>query len=255
MAKRKNPLAKPGQLAKIGGTLASLRVLQRLAMHFLSNDTYVMSKEFSLAVEARTLTGKNVKRLRAAGTTPAVVYGHGVQPTAISFGSAEFSRMFREAGTSSLIYLQLGKQRVPTLVHDVQRDPVRGDITHVDFHAVSLTEKTTAQVHLEFTGEAPAVKTFGAIVNIITHEVEVEALPQDLPESIVVDLTKLEAADSAIHAGELALPKGVALMDIDADAVIVSVSVPVAEAEETEAAVIPEGGVEAVAQKEEGKAE
>ncbi len=206
-----------------------------------------------LAVQPREITGKKVEALRKEGLIPAELYGHGVKNVHLVVPAKEFNKVFKRAGSSTMITLDLGKDKMPAMIHDVLRDSVRDDILHVDFYQVRLDEKITTRVPLEFIGEAPAVKEKNAIINKSLAEVEVEAFPQDIPHTIIVDLSVLSDIDQSIYMKDIVLPKGVTT-DIEGDTVVATATKPISE-EELAAAAAPADVSEVKVESEEKKAE
>jgi large subunit ribosomal protein L25 len=184
-----------------------------------------------LILQATKRTNEKPADVRAAGRIPAVFYGFGKESTPISVPGVEFIKLFREAGETTAITLDMGTEKVSALVHDMQRDPVTGTPTHVDFLVVDMNKEAEVAVPIEFTGLAEAEKLGLGVVMKIMHEVEVRALPADLPHSIEVDVTPLATLSDAIHAKDLALPKGVTLVT-DGEEVVASVAAFVEEKEE-----------------------
>jgi large subunit ribosomal protein L25 len=167
---------------------------------------------------------------------PAVVYGARVENTSISVPSVDFKKAFKEAGESSTIILDLEGKKIDVLIHDVQVDPVRGFPIHIDFLAIDMNKKITVAIPLEFTGVAPAEKEgLGSLMKVL-HEVEVEALPKDLPHSILVDVTSLVTLANQIHVKDIVLPAGVKMIT-DSEEVVALVAAAKAEKEEPEAPV------------------
>lgn len=147
--------------------------------------------------------------LRKAGRVPAVLYGPKEPSTPISIGEADFTKLFKVAGESSVIEIKgLGDVK-EALVYEVDADPVTGKIRHVDFYAIEKGKPIEVDVPLEFVGEAPAVKELGGILMKVLHELKIEVLPKNLPHSIVVDVGSLKDFESQIHVKDLALPEGV----------------------------------------------
>jgi len=199
-----------------------------------------------LKATRRTVIGKQVRALRRAGEMPAILYGHNVEPTAISMNAKEVTKTLARVSASSLVTIDLDGKEYPTLVRERQREPIKGVITHIDFQAVSLTEKIRANVSIVLTGASPAVKDFSAILVTTLNELEVEALPQDLPERIVVDIAKLEKIGDGIHVSDLVLSDKVHIVS-GTDEMIVLAAAPKTEVEEvapTEAEVAVEEGAE-----------
>ena len=147
--------------------------------------------KITLKSEKRELFGRKVKRLRKAGKIPANIFGKKIKSEAVSIDNKEFIEVFEKAGETQIIDLT-GK---PVLVSNTQVDPISGEYLHIDFRQVDLTEKIEAMVPVEIEGESPAEKqSLGTVVQQI-HEIEVEALPTDLPEKIIVDASVLVEVD------------------------------------------------------------
>lgn len=156
-----------------------------------------------LSAEERKILGKKIKKIRKEGLLPANLFGKKIKSIALQLPLSDFQKAFEEAGETGLIDLKVGESTHPVLIHHLQTNPVTGAFLHADFHEVSLTEKTTAKVPVVLTGEAPAItQGLGVLINPIS-EIEVEALPQDLPENLMVDISKLEAVDQAITIADL----------------------------------------------------
>lgn len=210
--------------------------------------------ESELKAQSREDVGKKLKSLRQKGIIPAVVYGSGHKPISIQVDYKEFGKIFEQAGESTLIKLRVGNEVKNVLIHDIAKDPVSGRFIHVDFYHVRMDKAIKAEVPLIFTGEAPAVKALeGVLIKNIT-EVEVEALPKDLPHEIKIDISGLDSFDKHIRAKDLILPSGVKI-DLDPDEVIVSVMPPRAEEEVKAAEEKPAEVVEPELVKEEKKTE
>ena len=214
-----------------------------------------MAKRYSLSATPRIIFGKKVKQLRRANLVPANVYGHNVEPVAISLEQKPFLATFKKAGETGLIDLQIGEDKAtrPALVHSVLLDPVSNAILHVDFYQVNLKEKLTATVPLEFVGESPIVKNKEGILLELLQEVEVESLPTDIPSSIVVDISILVEVDQGIVAGDLPLPAGVELQT-EADEMVCKIDSALMAEEVVEEVVAPES-VEAVPTENADKSE
>ena len=159
---------------------------------------------FNLVVEKR-VSGKKVKNSRLAGYLPAVVYGAKISAIPISVSAKDFGLVFKKAGESSVVTLDVEGKKVPTLIHDVSYHPVSGAVLHADFLAIDIHQAIRVNVPLEFTGVAPAEKLGGVVVKVM-HEVEVEGLPDKLPHAISVSLEKLVDLESQILVADLVLP-------------------------------------------------
>ena len=197
-------------------------------------------EEVVLKAEDRKVIGKQVRALRRAGLLPAVLYGHHIQPMAISLDHREASRILPRVSSSQLIQVEVGGERYPVLVREKQRHPVTSSLLHVDFQTVSMTEKLRAMVRIELTGDAPAVKNYNGVLVTGQEEIEVECLPGDLINRIVVDISVLTDIGNAIHVSDLPVPSTIHVLT-DADELVVLVTAPAAEEkfEVAEAAVVP----------------
>lgn len=181
-----------------------------------------------LTIQKRTETADAV---RATGNIPAVFYGPKAESTSITVNGPEFIKVWRQAGESSVITLTgLGEDH-DALIHDISKDPVRDTVTHVDFYVIEKGKKVQVAVPLEFVGESAAVKTLGGVLIKVIHELEIEAMPKDLPHAIEVDISSLVDFDSQIKVADIKLPAGVTA-EIDADEVVALVSAPKEETEE-----------------------
>ena len=174
--------------------------------------------------------------LREGGEIPAVFYGAGKDTTSISVSNIEFKKIWREAGESSAVKIEIGTTGVDVLIHEVQVDPVTDEPIHVDFLAIDMKKKIRVSVPLTFEGISNAVK--GGIGNLVKvmHEVEIEALPADLPHNLVVNISKLETLNDQVFVSDIKLPAGVTVIDNPTD-VVASVIEQVEEKEEVAAPV------------------
>lgn len=181
-----------------------------------------------LTVQKREILGKKIKSLRRDGLIPAELYGHGFENIHLSVPAKDFSKIFKEAGESTIINLIVGNGKFPVLVHDVGFDSLNDKINHIDFYAVRMDEKITAAVPLEFVGEAPAVKEKGGVLIKAVKEIEVETLPADLPHNIAVDVASLSDIGSVIRVGDLKISHKVKLL-VDSETVIATIIEQAAE--------------------------
>ncbi len=179
---------------------------------------------------------ENVDVLRKGGQLPAVFYGAGKPNTPISINKIEFKKVWREAGESSAVKVSTEGGDVDVLIHDVQVDPITSDPIHVDFLAIDMTKKIKVNVALLFEGVSLAVKSgIGNLVKVM-HEIEIEALPKDLPHNLSVDISKLETLSDTVTVGDIKLPSGVVAMNNPSD-IVASVVAQVEEKEEVAAPV------------------
>lgn len=211
-----------------------------------------MTKEkHQIKADIRTVLGRKVKHIRKEGLMPATVYGHKFETMSIQFSMVEVEKLYNEVGESGLVELLVGEEKLPILFRNPQYSPIEGNILHIDCYKVNLKEKITAPVPIELIGESQAVKDGNMLVEI-TNEVEVEALPTDLPEGFVVDISVLVAVGDMITVGDIKLDSEKVTMVTHADQVIVKIEEPRAEEviEVPEAEVAP-GEVPATEQKSE----
>jgi large subunit ribosomal protein L25 len=181
-----------------------------------------------LSVKTRDILGKKVKALRKEGLIPAELYGHGFKNVHVTVPAKEFAKLYKVAGATTLVTLLIEKEKKSVMIHEVGRDAVTDEIIHVDFHQVRMDELVKALVPIEFTGEAPAVKEKGAVINRSMSEIEVEAFPQDLPHGIAVDLSVLTDLDQSIYVKDLVHPKGVTFL-VDPETAVATATEPLPE--------------------------
>lgn len=185
----------------------------------------------SLTGKIRQNTGRRlIKSIRGAGIIPAVLYGPEIKPVAVSVDSKEFKKVFEKAGQSSLISLQVENKKYSVLIHEVQKNPVKEGYVHIDFYQPILTQETEATVPLVFEGESLAVKEMSGTLVKDIQEVQVRALPADLPHEIKVDISKLKTFEDEILIKDLEALKGVKILKA-LNEVVASV-VPLAKVEE-----------------------
>ena len=191
----------------------------------------------SLNAKPRTDKGKGVARkLRASGEVPGVIYGHGRQPQPLTVNAREFDRLAERVRiTSTVIELSLDGKTSRTLIRELQRDPMRRTVLHIDFQELVAGEKIVVSVPLRFTGTADGVKNDGGILEEVMHSLEVRVDPSNIPDHIDVDVTPLTIGHS-LHISDLKLPAGVETTD-DPEQTVVVVSAPRAEEEVAPAAV------------------
>jgi large subunit ribosomal protein L25 len=170
-------------------------------------------EKLQLKATLRDLKTTKPSKLRKEGILPAVLYGHKLATQALSVNGREFDKILKKAGESTIVEVVTDDGKVhPVLIHDIQTHYLTSVPTHVDFYEVSMTEKLKAKVVLEFIGEAPSVKTLGAILVKVLNEVEVECLPSDLPHNIPVSLDVLKTLQDTIHVKDLAVPAKVKIL-------------------------------------------
>lgn len=166
----------------------------------------------TLQAKPREAIGKKAKTLREKGVLPAVLYGGGEKADSIELDLGEFQKVWRKAGESSLVELNMDGQKKNVLIKDVGMDPIKDIPIHVDFYAVRMDKPIEAVVPLNFVGEAPAVKSLGGNLIKVMHELEIEALPADLPHELEVDVSRLATFEDRFSVSDLKLPQGVKVL-------------------------------------------
>ncbi len=203
----------------------------------------------TLKVELRDPKSK-LAEIRAEGFVPAVFYGHKEKSTPCVFPLNAFKKVWKEAGESSVITLEMPKGKISALIHEVQMDPVKGVPIHVDFYAITKGQEVHVHVPIEFVGVSEAVKSLvGNLVKVL-YEVEVKALPENLPHNVVVDISSLVTIDGQITAGDIVLPKGVTLVTGATD-VVAAIAMAKEEVEEAPVMDLASIEVEKKGKKEE----
>jgi large subunit ribosomal protein L25 len=168
----------------------------------------------SLSTQTRKKLGKDAKALRKKGFVPAVLYGPKTKNIFLKIDLKKFNKIYKQAGESSLISLEIDKKKLPApvLIYNVQFNPVSGEPIHIDFFQPSLEEKIETAVALAFEGISKAAEELGGTLVKNISEVEVKALPQNLPHEIKVDISKLETFDDEILIKDLRVPEGVEIL-------------------------------------------
>ena len=215
-----------------------------------------------LAVETRDKFGRDTKAVREKGLIPAELYGHGIENMHLAVDAKAFGKLYREAGENTIVSLiisgnpsaKLGTsgEKRPVLIYDVQKHYLSDAVDLIDFYQVRMDEKITAKVPIEFTGEAQAVKEKGGLLTISLSEIEVEALPGDLPHRFVVDLSVLAEINQSLYVKDILVPKGVQVL-VDLGTAVVTITEKMKEEELAPAPVtdVSEVKVETEEKKEE----
>jgi len=209
---------------------------------------YNVVSMITLDVEKRDLKSP-LGEMRKSGKIPAVFYGKKEASTPIVLSFAIFDKVLEDAGESTILHLKGTGIDVDVLIHDVDRDPVTDKPRHVDFYAIEKDKKLEVKIPLEFIGVSPAVKDLGAVLVKVMHEVEVEALPKDLPHKLVIDISALATFESVIKAKDIPLPAGVSIK-VKPEEIVASVYEP---KEEVEAAPVDLLAIEVVKKGKEAK--
>lgn len=168
----------------------------------------------NLSAKIRKDLGKKNKKFDQKDSLVAVLYGPEIKNLPLELNRKEFEKVYKEAGESSLISLSLEgkKEKFFVLIHEIQLDPLTGKLIHIDFYQPRLKEETEARIHLVFEGEAPAVKELGGTLVKNIAEVEVKALPQNLPREIKVNIEGLKTFQDHILIKDIKLPEGVKIL-------------------------------------------
>lgn len=190
----------------------------------------------SLSVERRDAKSP-LHTIRGTGKIPAVFYGPKEKSTSVALPLAEFKKVWKKAGESSVVILKDGSHEHEVLIHEVDVHPTTGEPRHADFYVIEKGKKVKVAVPLVFTGISPAVKDMGGILVKVRRDLEIEAAPRDLPREIAVDISKLATLTDTIHAKDLVLGAGVELK-INPDEVVASIAE--AKEEVVEAPVAPD---------------
>jgi len=156
-----------------------------------------------LKAEKRDILGKGVSALRDKGFVPAELYGSGVENVHLALGISDFEKVYKEGGENTIVNISFGSESRPVLIHDVQIDPVSQQVLAVDLYQVNLKEKIVTNVPLEFVGESHAVEELEGVLIKALDEVEIEALPMNIPHSIEVDISVLDDFSKSITVGDL----------------------------------------------------
>jgi large subunit ribosomal protein L25 len=190
----------------------------------------------------RTVTGKHVAILRREGKLPGVLYGHNVESIAITMDLRDATNILNKLSGSSLVNVNIDGKEHAALVREKQRNYIKGSLIHVDFQVVSLTEKLRTDVSINLVGTSPAVKELNALVVSGIDAVEVECFPQDLPERIIVDISKLVNIGDAIYLKDLPIPANVIFLTDPNELIAVITAIK----EEVVEVVAPVEGAEAL---------
>ena len=216
--------------------------------------------DLQISVDPRDVTGKGVKRLRAAGVVPGVVFGKKAGSVAVQLDAKALEALYREAGRTSIVKVLVnGGSATSVVIKSIQRNPLTGRALHVDFFAPDLTQEMMVDVPLVFVGKAPAVEETGGSLFTSLDHLKVRALPADLPHEFTVDVSSLVDLESAIHVSDLPVAENVTVLN-DADELVAKVMPPrveeepevEAEAEEGEEGEGAEGEGEGAAAEGEG---
>ncbi len=211
-------------------------------------------QETKLKSEKRTVLGRKVKNLRQEGLVPANIYGKNTKSLAVSLKKSEFEKVFNEVGETGIVKLTVDeeKEERPILIQNIQRNPLTNEPLHVDLRQIILTEKITAMIPVELSGEAQAVQQKLGILIQTASEIEVEALPMDLPEHFAVDVSKLGNVGDEVKLSDLSFDRTKVKPLVEEDLVLARIE-PLAEEEKVVAPAPEEVPAEGAAPAEEGE--
>ena len=199
-----------------------------------------------LQVAPRQVLGKKVKALRRSGSTPANIFGHKIDSTAVQASTVDLLHLLRGMSKNAIVNLSVDGEAASrtVVVRDVARDPVKGTVLHIDFFQVSMTEKMRAEVPVLLTGTSDAVETYGGVLLQMIDTIAVDALPGDIPGEFTVDVSVMTELEQSVHVRDLKIDESKITVHTDPDVVVARVAAPrlaTAEEEEAEAAAAAEG--------------
>lgn len=170
-------------------------------------------EKYRLQAKKRAVTGRKVKQLRKQGLLPGNIYGKKVKSQAVEIPVTEFRKIYRQTGETKIVELALNDKDIhPVLIHNVQIDPVTRSPIHADFYQVDLKQKVKTNVPIKLMGTSLAVEQKLGLLLQTLNEVEVEALPSDLPENLTIDVSSLTGVDQELKVSDLKIPSGVTIL-------------------------------------------
>ncbi len=190
-----------------------------------------------IEAQKRETLGKKTKHIRKEGKIPAVVFGKDMNSTNISLDYNTFDKVYKESGETDLIDIKIGDKKIKVLIKDVQLDPISGRISHVGFYKPDLTVKTEAEVPVEIVGEEnnELIKSKVALALQLIQEIKVEALPEDIPHSFIVDVSNLNNIGDSVSISQLNYNREkVSIPEIDPEEMVVRIEEVKVEEEEVE---------------------
>jgi len=213
--------------------------------------------QLELQATHRQILGRKVRFLRRQGIIPVHLFGHNVESLALQCEAAQLKRVLAQAGKTRLINLKLDKAKRPrsVVVREIHRDPISGELLHVDFYQVSMAEKIRVEIPIVLIGEAPALKSKDNTLSQELSHLTIECLPDQIPASVEVDLSSLTEAEQAIRVSDLDLDEKFTILNAPELVVVKISSRPRAEVEEVVAEEVAEVAEEAPSPEEEPKEE
>ncbi len=193
--------------------------------------------ELKLQAKPRETVGKQVKQLRREGMVPGILYGRGIESTALKIDQLAAEEIVRQAGSSTLVkvYVEGEEEPYSVIVRDVQRHVIRRDLLHVDLQALSMTEKVSLPIPVRLVGNAPAAEELGGVLLQQINEIEVECLPSDLVSAFEIDVSGMTEIGDTIAIKDMDIPESIdVLMDVEETVVMITyIEEEVVEEEET----------------------
>lgn len=193
-----------------------------------------------LEAEKRELVGKKVKLVRSEGKIPAVIYGKDIDTIPIALDKRNTTNTLGKVSSSTILTVKIGDEQHSTLVREIQKDYIRNDILHIDFLAISLKEKLRTSVSITQIGEAPVLEEYEALIVSGIDSIEVECLPQDLPETIEVDISGLSELGDALYVKDIPIPTDVEFLTDPEELVVVASAIKEEVVEEEEEEITEE---------------
>jgi large subunit ribosomal protein L25 len=188
--------------------------------------------KIKLTASRRGVIGKKVKLLRKDGQLPAVIYGQNMDPLSVTLDLRETTKILRDVGRSSVLTIEVEGEEINALVRERQREVITGEYLHIDFLAISLTEKVRTQVGIVLEGESLAIKEFNAVLITGLDRLDIECLPGDLPERIVVDISSITGIGDGIYVKDLVISDKVDVFEDPDDMIVVATAPSLVEEEE-----------------------
>ncbi|MBN1375847.1 MAG: 50S ribosomal protein L25 [Dehalococcoidia bacterium] len=213
-------------------------------------------RKLELEISKREIKGKKVRFLRRGGLIPCNIYGHGIESVPVQVDVRKLGHLLARAGGTDLITLKMADTTSPAkvLIRDVQRNPMTGEPIHIDFYQVTMTEKLKAEVPLIFVGDAPASKLKNVSLLHAMNSLQIEALPDDLPHNIEVDISSLALPEQSLHVKDLAVGEKVTILTDPEQMIIKVAEVRKAAEEEPVAGAVGEEAEAPAEDKEEEEA-
>jgi large subunit ribosomal protein L25 len=205
-------------------------------------------EQIELQAATREILGKKVRFLRRQGVIPVHLFGHGVESLALQSETAQLQRVLAEAGKTKIISLKLDKDKKPrnVVIRETQRNPLTGELLHVDFYQVRMTEKIQVEIPIVLVGEAPALKSRDNMLAQELYSLTIESLPDKIPPSVELDVSSLAEAEQAIYVRDITLDEGVTVLSDPEHMVVKITPRPIEKMEEVvEEEVLEEEAIEA----------